>query len=119
MPSFLSETGPLIHAGPARACIEPGRARLGLSPNSGLRVGLADLLLIGHLYTQPTANHASIRPLVLLHACIQGPTCKSQAYLYSYTALEMVKRAARPRPGESARFGPGPLGTVRKPGRVF
>jgi hypothetical protein len=43
--SFLSELGPLIRAGPARARIEPSRAGLGSGPNSGL----AGLLLIGHL----------------------------------------------------------------------
>jgi hypothetical protein len=35
---------------PTRARIEPGRAGLGLGPNSGLRAGLAGLVLIGHLY---------------------------------------------------------------------
>jgi hypothetical protein len=39
VPSFLSEPGPLIRAGLARARIEPGRAGLGPSQNSGLRVG--------------------------------------------------------------------------------
>jgi hypothetical protein len=49
VPSFLSELGPLIRAGSARACIEPGRVGLGPCPNSGLRAGLARLVLIGHL----------------------------------------------------------------------
>jgi hypothetical protein len=52
MPSFLSEPGPLIHAGLARAHIKPGRAGLGPGLNSGLRVGLTGLVLIGHLYIQ-------------------------------------------------------------------
>jgi hypothetical protein len=50
VPSFLSEPGPLICVGPARARIEPGRAVLGSGPNSGLRAGLVGLVLIGHLY---------------------------------------------------------------------
>jgi hypothetical protein len=49
VPSFLSEPGPLIRAGPARARIEPGRAGLGPGPNNGLRAGLTGLVLIGHL----------------------------------------------------------------------
>jgi hypothetical protein len=49
MPSFMSEPGPLIRVGSARARIEPGRAGLGPGPNSGLRAGLAGLVLIGHL----------------------------------------------------------------------
>jgi hypothetical protein len=49
MPSFLSEHGPLIRAGPARARIEPGRAGLEPGSNNGLRAGLAGLMLIGHL----------------------------------------------------------------------
>jgi hypothetical protein len=51
VPSFLSEPGPLIHAGPARARIEPGRAGLGTGSNSGLHAELAGLVLIGHLYS--------------------------------------------------------------------
>jgi hypothetical protein len=51
VPSFLSEPGPLIRAGPAWACIEAGRAGLGPGPNNGLRVGLTSLVLIGHLYS--------------------------------------------------------------------
>jgi hypothetical protein len=47
--SFLFESGPLIRTEPARVGIEPGRARLGSSPNSGLRAGLAGLVLIGHV----------------------------------------------------------------------
>jgi hypothetical protein len=50
VPNFLSEPGPLIWVGPARARIEPGRAGLGPEPNSGLCAGLAGLVLIGHLY---------------------------------------------------------------------
>jgi hypothetical protein len=34
--SFLSELGPLIRVGSARARIEPGRVGLGPGPNSGL-----------------------------------------------------------------------------------
>jgi hypothetical protein len=49
MPSFLSESGPLIRVEPARARIEPGRAGLGPDQNSGLHAGLAGLVLIGHL----------------------------------------------------------------------
>jgi hypothetical protein len=52
VPSFLSELGPLICAGSGRARIEPGRAGLGPGPNSGLRAGLAGVMLIGHLYSQ-------------------------------------------------------------------
>jgi hypothetical protein len=37
VPSFLSEPGPLIRTGPARARIELGRAGLGPGPNNGLR----------------------------------------------------------------------------------
>jgi hypothetical protein len=48
--SFLSEPDPLIRAGPGRARIEPGYVRLGPGPNSGLRAGLAGLVLIGYLY---------------------------------------------------------------------
>jgi hypothetical protein len=48
--SFLSEPDPLIRAEPARARIELGYAGLGSGLNSGLRVGLTDLVLIGHLY---------------------------------------------------------------------
>jgi hypothetical protein len=47
--SFFSEPDPLIRAGPARARIEPGRAGLAPGPNSGLRAGLAGVVLIGHL----------------------------------------------------------------------
>jgi hypothetical protein len=47
--SFLSELGSFIRVGPARARIEPSCAGLGSDPNSGLRVGLAGLVLIGHL----------------------------------------------------------------------
>jgi hypothetical protein len=50
VPSFLFEPGLLIHAGLAQARIEPGRAGLRPGPNSGLRAGLAGLVLIGHLY---------------------------------------------------------------------
>jgi hypothetical protein len=49
VPSFLSEPNPLIRVGPARARIEPGCAGLGPDPNSGLRAGLAGLVLIGYL----------------------------------------------------------------------
>jgi hypothetical protein len=49
VPSLLSKPGPLIRAGLARARIEPGRVGLGSGPNSGLRAGLAGLVLIGHL----------------------------------------------------------------------
>jgi hypothetical protein len=49
VPSFLSEPSPLVRAGPAQARIEAGRAGLGPGPNSGLRAGLAGLVLIGHL----------------------------------------------------------------------
>jgi hypothetical protein len=51
--SFLSEPGPFIRVGPARAHIEPGRVGLGPDPNNGLRTGLAGLVLIGHLYLLP------------------------------------------------------------------
>jgi hypothetical protein len=47
--SFLSEPSPLIRARLARAHIEPGHGGLGSGPNSGLRAGLAGLVLIGHL----------------------------------------------------------------------
>jgi hypothetical protein len=50
VPSFLSESGPLIRAEPALARLEPGRAGFGPDPNSGLRGGLVGLVLIGHLY---------------------------------------------------------------------
>ena len=49
VPSFLSEPDPLIRVEPARAHIEPGRAGLGPDLNSGLRAGLAGLVLIGLL----------------------------------------------------------------------
>jgi hypothetical protein len=39
-----------LSAGLARVRIEPGRAGLGPGTNSGLRAGLASLVLIGHLY---------------------------------------------------------------------
>jgi hypothetical protein len=48
--SFLSEPVPLIHARPARTRIELDRVGLGPCPNSGLRAGIAGLVLIGHLY---------------------------------------------------------------------
>jgi hypothetical protein len=44
VPSFLSEPDPLIRAG------------LGPGPNSGLRAGLAGLVLIGHLYPRRPAK---------------------------------------------------------------
>jgi hypothetical protein len=51
MSSFLSELDPLIRAGPTRIRIEPGRAGLGPGLNSGLRTGLAGLVLVDHLYS--------------------------------------------------------------------
>jgi hypothetical protein len=48
----MSEPGPLIRVGPARARIEPGHAEFEPGPNSGLRAGLAGLVLIGHLYSK-------------------------------------------------------------------
>jgi hypothetical protein len=47
--SFLSGPGPLIYAGSDWAHIEPSRVGLGSNSNSGLRVGLMGLMLIGHL----------------------------------------------------------------------
>jgi hypothetical protein len=49
MPSFLSESGPLIRAGPTRTHIEPDRTEFGLGPNCELCGGLTSLVIIGHL----------------------------------------------------------------------
>jgi hypothetical protein len=62
VPSFLSEPGPLIRAGPTRARIEPGRVGLGPSQNNGLRVGLAGLVLIGYLYLCPPRVPRPVAP---------------------------------------------------------
>jgi hypothetical protein len=56
MLSFLSESGPLIHARQARARIEPGHVGLGSSPNSEP----AGLVFIGHIYGG--RKYRSLRP---------------------------------------------------------
>jgi hypothetical protein len=69
----MSEPGPLIRAGPARARIEPGRAGLGPGLNNGLRAGLAGLVLIGHLYCWGVWNSGSGR-MSLLQSSVSHAT---------------------------------------------
>jgi hypothetical protein len=76
VPNFLSEPGPLIRTGPARARIEPGRARFGPGPKSELRAGLAGLVLIGHLYSYDPfpAPRLEVHPVLVaaLHQASAG-----------------------------------------------
>jgi hypothetical protein len=84
--SFLFEPGPLIRAGPARTCIESGRAGLGSDPNSGLRVGLAKLVLIVLLYPQPTRSLTQ-RP-VRSEAILQGSDRRTSRSQQRSTRIE-------------------------------
>jgi hypothetical protein len=76
VPSFLSELGPLIRAGPSRTRIEPGCVGLGPSPNSWLRAGLAGLVLIGHLYFKSIVFMYSheVAPKLHIIALVTWPT---------------------------------------------
>jgi hypothetical protein len=92
MPSFLSEPSLLIRAGPARARIESGRARLRPGPNSGIRAGLAGLVLIGHLY--PFMVNAASH----LWWVNPGPRCDPLEWLPSDTPdFPFMPRQARSR----------------------
>jgi hypothetical protein len=68
MPSFLSESGPLIRVVSVRTRIEPDRARIGPGPNNGFCVGLAGLMLVGHLYW-----HLKLPLALCLAALHRGP----------------------------------------------